>query len=99
MTFNRGGNFNGAGRISGRSMRDRENHNDHRIIRSPLDREHDHAGAILALFFPSRFVFVVPQIGIGNDKARFERGAFIIFGSSTASRCACRSSMREEPMA
>jgi hypothetical protein len=24
-------------------------------------------------FFPSGFVFVVPQIGIGNDKARFGR--------------------------
>jgi hypothetical protein len=74
MTFNRGGNFNCAQRIGGRSMRDRENHNDRCVIRSPLDRKHDHAGAVFAPFFPSRFVFVVPQIGIGNDKARFGGG-------------------------
>ena len=73
MTFDRGGNFNCAQRIGGRSMRDRENHNDRRIIRSALDRKHDHAGAVFAPFFPSRFVFVVPQIGIGDDKARFRR--------------------------
>jgi hypothetical protein len=66
------------------------------------DGDH-HAGAIFAPFFPSGFVFVVPQIGIGNDKARFGRRyrhmRLRYFDSSTASRCACRSSMREEPIA
>lgn len=54
-------------------MRKRENHNDRRVTRRTLDRQHDHARAILAPFFPSSFVLVVPQIGVGYDKARFGR--------------------------
>ncbi len=74
MPFDRGGNFNGGRGISRSSMRDRENHNDRRVIRRALDRQHDHAWTIFAPFFPSRFALMMPQIGIGNDKARFGRG-------------------------
>ena len=74
VTFDRGGNFNRRRGFGGRSMRDRQDHNDCRVVRRALDRQHDHARAILAPFFPSRFVLVVPQIGIGYDEARFGRG-------------------------
>lgn len=55
-------------------MRDRQNDSDRRVIRGTLDREHDHARAILAPFFPPTFVLVMPKIGIGYDKTRFRRG-------------------------
>jgi hypothetical protein len=42
--------------------------------RSMADGQHDHARTILAPFFPSRFVLVMPKIGIGYDKARLGRG-------------------------
>jgi hypothetical protein len=103
MTLDRSGNFDGRSGIGGRSMRDRQNHDDRCIVRRAFDREHNHARAILAPFFPSRFVLVVPQIGIGYDEARFGRGdrhmRLRYFRSSTESRCACRSSMREDPIA
>ena len=74
MPFDRGGNFNCGRGIGRTSMRDRQNHNDRRVIRRTLDRQHDHARTILAPFFPTRFVLMMPQIGIGNDEARFRRG-------------------------
>lgn len=74
MTFDRSGNFDGTRGIGGRSMRDRQNHHDRYVIRRALDCQDDHARAIFAPFFLSRFVLVVPQIGIGNDKARLRRG-------------------------
>ena len=55
-------------------MRDRENDNNRRVIRGALDREHDNARAIFAPFFPTCFVFVMPQIGIGYDETRLRRG-------------------------
>ena len=73
MPFDRGGNFNCASGIGGRIMRDWQNDNDGCVIHGALNRKHDHARAIFAPFFPTRFVFVVPQIGIGYDKARFRR--------------------------
>jgi hypothetical protein len=73
VTFHSGGNFDGGRRIGGRSMRDRQNHNGRCVVRA-LDRQHDHARAILAPFFPSRFALVVPQIDIGYDETRFGRG-------------------------
>jgi len=74
MTFDRCGNFNGSRRIGQGRMRDRQNHNDCRVIGRALDREHDYARAIFASFFPSRFMLVMPQIGIGYDKTRLGRG-------------------------
>lgn len=55
-------------------MRDRQNHNNRRVLRGALDREHDHARAILAPFFPPCFVLVMPQIGIGYDETRLRCG-------------------------
>ena len=74
MTFDRGGNFDGAREIGWSGMRDRQHHDDRRVIRGALDRKHDYARAILAPFFLSRLVFVMPQIGIGYDEARFGCG-------------------------
>jgi hypothetical protein len=73
MPFDRGRNLDRAGGIGGLRMRDGQHHHDRCFKRRALDREHDHARAILASFFPSGFVFVVPQIGIGDDKARLRR--------------------------
>jgi hypothetical protein len=73
MPFDRGGNFNRASGIGGRIMRDWQNHNDRCVIHGTLNRKHDHARAIFAPFFLTRLVFMVPQIGIGYDKARFRR--------------------------
>jgi hypothetical protein len=73
MTFDCSRNFNGARGIGGRSVRDWQNNNDGRVIRRALNRQHDYARTIFAPFFPSRFVLVVPQIGIRYDKARFGR--------------------------
>jgi hypothetical protein len=74
MTFDRGGNFDGTRGIGGRSMCDRQHHDDRRVIRRALNRKHDHARAIFAPFFLSRLVFVMPQIGIGYDEARLGCG-------------------------
>lgn len=57
MTFDRGRNFNCTGGIGGRSMRDRQNHNDRCVIRWALNRKHDHARTIFAPFFQTRFVW------------------------------------------
>jgi hypothetical protein len=62
MTFDRRGNFDGTRGIGRRSMRDRQNHNDCCVIRRALDRQHDHARAIFAPFFLSRFVLVMPVL-------------------------------------
>src|ERR1700676_2656153 len=51
VTLDRGGNFDSGRGIGGRSVRDRQNYNDRRVVRA-LDRQHDHARAILAPFFP-----------------------------------------------
>src|SRR5665213_958939 len=94
MTFDRGRNFDGGGI----GMRNRQDDNDRRVVRWTLDPQHEYAWAILASFFPSGFVFVMPEIGIGNDETRFGRRdwhASGYFGSSSSSRCACRLSMRE----
>src|SRR5216683_4348497 len=74
MTFDRGGNFNCGRWIGRRSMRDWENHNDRRVVLRALDRQHDHAWTIFTPFFPLRFMLMVPQIGVGNHKARLGRG-------------------------
>jgi hypothetical protein len=74
MTLYGGRNFNGTRGIGGRRMRDRQNHNDRCVVRGALDRKHDYARTIFAPFFPSRFVLVMPQIGIGYDEARLGRG-------------------------
>lgn len=74
MTFYGSRNFNGTRGIGGRRMRDRQNHNDGCVVRRALNRKHDHARAIFEPFFPSRFVLVMPQIGIGYDEARLGRG-------------------------
>lgn len=102
MTFYSGRNFNCTRGIGGRRVCDRQNHDDRSVIRRALDRKHDHARTIFAPFVPSRFVLVMPQIGLGYDKAWLRRGyrhaRLRYFGSSMESRCACRSSMREAPM-
>ena len=74
MTLYGGGNFNGTHGIGGRCMRDRQNHDDRCVVRRTLSREYDHARAIFATFFPSRFMLVMPQIRIGYDEARLGRG-------------------------
>jgi hypothetical protein len=43
------------------------------LIRRVLNREHDHARAILARFLLSRFMFMVLQIGLAYDETRFRR--------------------------
>jgi hypothetical protein len=43
------------------------------LIGWALNRKHDHARAILAPFLRSRFMFMVPQIGIAYDETRFRR--------------------------
>jgi hypothetical protein len=75
VTFDRGGNFDRGRGIGGWSVRDRQNHNDRGVVRRALDRQHDHARAIFAPFFASRFALVVPQIDIGYDETRFGRGS------------------------
>ena len=102
MTLDCGRNFNCSRGIGGRSMRDRQNHNDRRVTRYAFDRKHDHARAIFAPFSPPDFVLVVPQTGIGDNETRFRRGdrhTPRYFRLSMASRCACRLSMREAPIA
>ena len=74
MSLYRGGNFNGCRGIGRSRVCDRQNHNDRRVIRRALDRQHDHARPVFASFFPSGLVLMVPEIGIANDKARFGRG-------------------------
>jgi hypothetical protein len=74
MTLYRGGNFNCTCGISWRCMGDRQNHNDSCVIRRAIDCKDDHAWAIFAPFFLTRFVFVVPQIGVRYHKARLRRG-------------------------
>lgn len=102
MALDRGGNLNRASAIGRTSMCDRKDDDNRGVIRGTLDGQDDYARTIFATFVPPRLVLVVPQIGIGYDEARSGAGIGTrprYFGSSSESRCACRSSMCEEPIA
>jgi hypothetical protein len=89
VTFDCRRNLDPAGRINRPGMRDRQNRDDCCVIRSALDCKHDHAWAIFAPFFLPGLVLGMPQVALGDDKARFgrrNRHALRYFGSNIASR-------------
>src|SRR3990172_8276056 len=73
MPFHRRRDFDGTARVGSRRMRDRLNGDECGIVGLAFNRKHDHARAIFTPFFLARLALVVPQICIGNDKARFGR--------------------------
>jgi hypothetical protein len=74
MVLDRDGNFNRAGGVDGRRMRDRKDDNDRCVIRGAFDSQHDHTPTIFAPFVTSRFTLMVPQTGTGYDETRFRCG-------------------------
>ena len=70
-------------------MRHRQHGHERFTVLSAFDRKRDDAGAIFAAFFLSTLRFVIPYIGMANDKARFGRGnwhAARYFGTRSALR-------------
>src|SRR6267154_6330047 len=63
-------NFDRGSRVVGHAAGDRQNSHDRGAVACALRRKHDHARTILAPFLLPAPMFVVPQIGIGNDEAR-----------------------------
>src|SRR6266566_6828242 len=63
-------NFDSGSRVVRHAVGDWQDGHDGGTVACALDREHDYARTILAPFLLTAAMLMVPQIGIGNDKAR-----------------------------
>lgn len=70
MAFDREGNFNGGIRVAGWRVRDGQHHDHGCAIAFSLGVKDDDAWTIFTAFIAPDFVFMMPKIGITNNKTR-----------------------------